>query len=210
MAYDMMQDLKTKDQQKLAQFQMERNGFADENAFDSKPAAIEEVQQPALDNTDLEQVQTNPLGILQNSSEGDFDSSQGGLNAVKGMETFAKDVIHNMPNATELEHTELYEAYFRNGTERAEEHRRIANALGIDPRVMEDNREAYVRLAKAADEVEKYKQYKEFMNSDGTVNMQKIYDTIPGLAKIQKEKGVEAAALALGNINGVKQINEEW
>ena len=214
MAYDMLADIKTKNQQKLAQFQMERNGFVDENMYDSKPASIDNIkeEESAIDNTDFEQVKANPLESIQSSSEGDFDSSQGRLatpiDAVKGMESFTKNLISNMPNATELEHTELYEAYFRNGTERAEEHRRIANALGIDARAFEGDREAYIQAAKSAAEVEKYKQYKDFMNTDGTVNMQKIYDTVPGLAKIQKEKGVEAAALALGNINGVKQINQ--
>lgn len=214
MAYDMMADLKSKNQQKLAEFQAERGGFIDENMYDSKVASFDEPKDvaPANDFLDVEQSKANPLETIQSSDEADYESSQGGLatpiDAAKGMESFAKNVIHNMPNATELEHTDLYETYFRNGTDRVEEHRRIANALGIDARVFAGDREAYIRAAKSAAEVEKYKKFKEFMNDDGSVNMQKIYDTVPGLAKIQKEKGTEAAALALGSMDGIKKINE--
>ena len=185
--------------------------YVENMPYESSPA-VQQQAEPNIDLSNLQDVTDNPLGAIQSSSDSEFEFVQGSLptpvSFAKGIESFTKDIISNMPNATELEHTELYEAYFRNDTERAKERRRIADALGIDARTFKDDRELYTQAAKSAAELEKYKQFKEFLKADGTVNMQKIYDTVPGLAKIQKEKGLEAAALALGNINGIKKINE--
>ncbi|MEG2344217.1 MAG: hypothetical protein RSB52_08655, partial [Acidaminococcaceae bacterium] len=129
---------------------------------------------------------------------------------LKGPENFIKNSIHASQNATEIEHSQLYENYFYRAEERNAEIKRIAETLGVDEAAFAFDRDTYVKAAKAAERINRLKENQEFLDADGNVDMSKIYKAIPGLDKIQKEKGTAAAALALGNINGIKAINDVY
>ncbi len=65
----------------------------------------------------------------------------------QGIESGIKSVIHSMSNATELEHTKLYENYFYNAEKKNAEIKRIANLLQIDENAFAHNRELYQKAA---------------------------------------------------------------
>jgi len=128
----------------------------------------------------------------------------------QGWERGIKSVIHSMSNATELEHTKLYENYFYSAQKKNEEIKRIANLLQIDENTFAHNRELYQKAALAADRVERMGKFKKYQDADGNIDMAKIYADTPGLAEVQQKYGTAAAALALGNIDGIKSINEVY
>jgi len=128
----------------------------------------------------------------------------------QGWERGIKSVIHSMSNATELEHTKLYENYFYNAEKKNEEVKRIANILHIDGNTFAHNRELYQKAALAADRVERLGKFKKYQDAEGNIDMAKIYADTPGLAEVQQKYGTAAAALALGNIDGIRSINEVY
>ena len=128
----------------------------------------------------------------------------------QGIESGIKSVIHSMSNATELEHTKLYENYFYNAEKKNAEIKRIANLLQIDENAFAHNRELYQKAALAADRVERMGKFKKYQDAEGNIDMAKIYADVPGLAEVQQKQGTAAAALALGNIDGIQSINEVY
>lgn len=132
------------------------------------------------------------------------------LNVPQRMETAVRGVIHGMSNATELEHTQLYENYFYNPQRKNDEINRISKLLQIDGNAFANDRELYQKAALAADRVERMGKFKKYQDAQGNIDMAKIYADIPGLADIQKQQGTAAAALALGNIDGVRSINDVY
>ena len=132
------------------------------------------------------------------------------LNVPQRMENAVRGVIHSMSNATELEHTQLYENYFYNPQRKNDEINRIAKLLQIDGNAFANNRELYQKAALAADRVERMGKFKKYQDAEGNIDMAKIYADIPGLTEIQKQQGTAAAALALGNIDGVRSINDVY
>ena len=128
----------------------------------------------------------------------------------QGIESGIKSVIHSMSNATELEHTKLYENYFYNAEKKNAEIKRIANLLQIDENSFAHNRELYQKAALAADRVERMGKFKKYQDARGDIDMAKIYADVPGLAEIQQKQGTAAAALALGNIDGIQSINDVY
>ena len=132
------------------------------------------------------------------------------LNVPQRMENAVRGVIHSMSNATELEHTQLYENYFYNPQRKNDEINRIAKLLQIDGSVFANNRELYQKAALAADRVERMGKFKKYQDAEGNIDMAKIYADVPGLAEIQKQHGTAAAAMALGNIDGVRSINDVY
>lgn len=132
------------------------------------------------------------------------------LNVPQRMENAVRGVIHGMSNATELEHTQLYENYFYNPQRKNDEINRISKLLQIDGNAFANDRELYQKAALAADRVERMGKFKKYQDAQGNIDMAKIYADIPGLADIQKQQGTAAAALALGNIDGVRSINDVY
>lgn len=132
------------------------------------------------------------------------------LNVPQRMENAIRGVIHGMSNATELEHTQLYENYFYNPQRKNDEINRISKLLQIDGNAFANDRELYQKAALAADRVERMGKFKKYQDAQGNIDMAKIYADIPGLADIQKQQGTAAAALALGNIDGVRSINDVY
>lgn len=132
------------------------------------------------------------------------------FNPLQAAENGIKNVIHSMSNATELEHTKLYENYFYNAEKKNAEIKRIANLLQIDENTFAHDRELYQKAALAADRVERMGKFKKYQDADGNIDMAKIYAEVKGLAEIQQKQGTAAAALALGNIDGIKSINEVY
>lgn len=132
------------------------------------------------------------------------------LNVPQRMENAVRGVIHSMSNATELEHTQLYENYFYNPQRKNDEINRIAKLLQIDGNAFANNRDLYQKAALAADRVERMGKFKKYQDAEGNIDMAKIYADIPGLTEIQKQQGTAAAALALGNIDGVRSINDVY
>lgn len=132
------------------------------------------------------------------------------LNVPQRMENAARGVIHGMSNATELEHTQLYENYFYNPQRKNDEINRISKLLQIDGNAFANDRELYQKAALAADRVERMGKFKKYQDAQGNIDMAKIYADIPGLADIQKQQGTAAAALVLGNIDGVRSINDVY
>lgn len=132
------------------------------------------------------------------------------LNVPQRMENAVRGVIHSMSNATELEHTQLYENYFYNPQRKNDEINRIAKLLQIDGNAFANNRELYQKAALAADRVERMGKFKKYQDAEGNIDMAKIYADIPGLTEIQQQQGTAAAALALGNIDGVRSINDVY
>lgn len=128
----------------------------------------------------------------------------------QGWERGIKSVIHSMSNATELEHTKLYENYFYNAEKKNAEIKRIANLLQIDENAFAHDRELYQKAALAADRVERMGKFKKYQDAEGNIDMGKIYADVPGLAEVQQKQGTAAAALALGNIDGIQSINEVY
>lgn len=128
----------------------------------------------------------------------------------QGIESGIKSVIHSMSNATELEHTKLYENYFYNAEKKNAEIKRIANLLQIDENSFAHNRELYQKAALAADRVERMGKFKKYQDANGDIDMARIYADVPGLAEIQQKQGTAAAALALGNIDGIQSINDVY
>lgn len=128
----------------------------------------------------------------------------------QGIESGIKSVIHSMSNATELEHTKLYENYFYNAEKKNAEIKRIANLLQIDENAFAHDRELYQKAALAADRVERMGKFKKYQDAEGNIDMAKIYADVPGLAEVQQKQGTAAAALALGNIDGIQSINEVY
>lgn len=132
------------------------------------------------------------------------------LNVPQRIENAVRGVIHGMSNATELEHTQLYENYFYNPQRKNDEINRISKLLQIDGNAFANDRELYQKAALAADRVERMGKFKKYQDAQGNIDMAKIYADIPGLADIQKQQGTAAAALALGNIDGVRSINDVY
>lgn len=119
-----------------------------------------------------------------------------------------KEQIHKLPNATELEHSLLYENFYygANSAQHNAEVKRIADTIGVRGEVFANDPELYKNAALMAERIDRMKKSKKYQEPDGSINMQKIYDDIPGLSKVQKEKGTEAAALVLANLEGMQTI----
>ena len=123
-----------------------------------------------------------------------------------------KEQIHKLPNATELEHSQLYENFYygANSAQHNAEVKRIADTIGVRGEVFANDPELYKNAALMAERIDRMKKSKKYQNPDGTINMQKIYDDIPGLSKVQKEKGTAAAALVLATLEGMQTIGNVY
>lgn len=123
-----------------------------------------------------------------------------------------KEQIHKLPNATELEHSQLYENFYygANSAQHNAEVKRIADTIGVREEVFANDPELYKNASLMAERIERMKKSKKYQDKDGNINMQKIYDDIPGLSKVQKEKGTAAAALVLANLEGMQTIGNVY
>lgn len=123
---------------------------------------------------------------------------------------FVKNAIHESQYGTAIEHSKLYESYFRNRDDKNAEIARIANTLKISEDTFAHDQALYQKAAEAADMVEKLKENKQFIDAEGKVDMNKVYASVPGLLDVQQKYGSSAAALALANMDGLKSINDVY
>lgn len=124
--------------------------------------------------------------------------------------TAAQKVIHNMDDATKIEHSDLYMNFFYNAEQKNAEANRIAKLLKIDADAFMHDQKLFQQAALAAERVERMGKFREYQDANGDIDMDKIYAAIPGLAEVQKQHGTQAAALALGNADGVKSITDVY
>lgn len=124
--------------------------------------------------------------------------------------TAAQKVIHNMDDATKIEHSDLYMNFFYNAEQKNAEANRIAKLLKIDADVFMHDQKLFQQAALAAERVERMGKFREYQDANGDIDMDKIYAAIPGLEAVQKQHGTQAAALALGNADGVKSITDVY
>ncbi|MBR1590209.1 MAG: hypothetical protein IJ657_03960, partial [Acidaminococcaceae bacterium] len=122
----------------------------------------------------------------------------------------AKDFIHGMNNATELEHTKLYENFFYNAEKKNEEIKRISGLLGFDVSSYANDRDLWIKMALAADRVERMGKFRKYQDAEGNIDMARIYADFPGLAEAQRKYGTAAAAMALANVEGMQTINDVY
>lgn len=122
-----------------------------------------------------------------------------------------REYVHNyMPNATQIEHTQLWETFMLSPEQRAAELKRISDNTGLESSILAGNRNLYKKAAQISDRIDQMKKLAKYQDQDGEYDFDQMYKDIPGLLEVQRKQGTAAASIALNNIGGLQSVNDVY